>query len=126
MLVILNKCIIFVETIKQIEIMETLYIHDGVAYLSKDLAIINGADRLSLYELKLNETQTEDIEIKVNLQQVLIYDDYENELVFDTNEDLEYLAISHSFDNLSTKTTNRIEQACIDYSVDEIFNRSED
>lgn len=126
MLVILNKCIIFVETIKQIEIMETLYIHNGVAYLSKDLAIINGADRLSLYELKLNETQTEDIEIKVNLQQVLIYDDYENELVFDTNEDLEYLAISHSFDNLSTKTTNRIEQACIDYSVDEIFNRSED
>jgi hypothetical protein len=126
MLVILNKCIIFVETNKQLEIMETLYIHNGVAYLSKDLAIINGADRLSLYELKLNETQTEDIEIKVNLQQVLIYDDYENELVFDTNEDLEYLAISHSFDNLSTKTTNRIEQACIDYSVDEIFNRSED
>ena len=126
MLVILNKCIIFVETNKQLEIMETLYIHDGVAYLSKDLAIINGADRLSLYELKLNETESENIEIKVNLQQVLIYDDYENELVFDTNEDLEYLAISHSFDNLSTKTTNRIEQACIDYSVDEIFNRSED
>lgn len=126
MLVILNKYIRFVERNKQIEIMETLYIHNGVAYLSKDLAIINGADRLSLYELKLNETQTEDIEIKVNLQQVLIYDDYENELVFDTNEDLEYLAISHSFDNLSTKTTNRIEQACIDYSVDEIFNRSED
>ena len=106
--------------------MNTLYIHNGVAYLSKDLAILNGADRLSLYELKLNETESENIEIKVNLQQVLIYDDYENELVFDTNEDLEYLAISHSFDNLSTKTTNRIEQACIDYSVDEIFNRSED
>jgi len=106
--------------------METLYIHNGVAYLSKDLAILNGADRLSLYELKLNETESENIEIKVNLQQVLIYDDYENELVFDTNEDLEYLAISHSFDNLSSKTTNRIEQACIDYSVDEIFNRSED
>ena len=106
--------------------METLYIHNGVAYLSKDLAILNGADRLSLYELKLNETETENIEIKVNLQQVLIYDDYDNELVFDTNEDLEYLAISHSLDGLSTKTINRIEQACIDYSVDEIFNRSED
>ena len=106
--------------------METVYVHDGVAYLSKDLAILNGADRLSLYELKLNETESENIEIQVNLQQVLIYDDYDNELVFDTNEDLEYLAISHSFDNLSTKTTNRIEQACIDYSVDEIFNRSED
>ena len=106
--------------------METLYVHNGVAYLSKDLAILNGADRLSLYELKLNETESENIEIKVNLQQVLIYDDYDNELVFDTNEDLEYLAISHSFDNLSSKTTNRIEQACIDYSVDEIFNRSED
>jgi len=110
--------------------METIYVHNGVAYLSKDLAILNGADRLSLYELKLNETETENIEIEVNLQQVLIYDDYEeNELVFDTNEDLEYLAISHSFDGLSTlstKTMNRIEQACIDYSVDEIFNRSED
>jgi hypothetical protein len=108
------------------KVMETIYIHNGVAYLSKDLAIINGADRLSLYELKLNETQTEDITIEVNLQQVLIYDDYENELVFDTTEDLEYLAISHSFDGLSNKTINRIEQACIDYSVDEIFNRSED
>ena len=107
--------------------METIYVHDGVAYLSKDLAILNGADRLSLYELKLNETETENIEIEVNLQQVLIYDDYEeNELVFDTNEDLEYLAISHSFDGLSNKTMNRIEQACIDYSVDEIFNRFED
>ena len=107
--------------------METIYVHNGVAYLSKDLAILNGADKLSLYELKLNETETENIEIEVNLQQVLIYDDYEeNELVFDTNEDLEYLAISHSFDSLSTKTMNRIEQACIDYSVDEIFNRFED
>ena len=107
--------------------METIYVHDGVAYLSKDLAILNGADKLSLYELKLNETETENIEIEVNLQQVLIYDDYEeNELVFDTNKDLEYLAISNSFDGLSTKTMNRIEQACIDYSVDEIFNRSED
>jgi len=69
--------------------METLYVHDGVAYLSKDLALINGADELSLYTLKLNETQSEDINIRVNIYEVCLEDDYENEVFFKTNKDIE-------------------------------------
>ena len=43
--------------------METIYIYDGVAYLSKDLAILNGADKLSLHTLELNETINDDLKL---------------------------------------------------------------
>jgi hypothetical protein len=94
--------------------METLYVHNGVAYLSKDLALINGADELSLYTLKLNETQSEDINIRVNIYEVCLEDDYENEVFFKTNKDIEYLAISN-IHGITRKLQNRIESEIINF-----------
>jgi len=114
MLVILNKCIIFVETNKQLEIMETLYVHNGVAYLSKDLAIINGADQLSLHTLKLNETVTENIDIRVSLNEVTFEDDYKNELSFETIG-LEYMEIKQPLIGLSKDFNNRLQNEIVNF-----------
>jgi hypothetical protein len=95
--------------------METIYIHDGVAYLSKDLALINGADELSLYTLKLNETQSEDINIIVSLNEVTFEDDYQNELSFKTTGGLEYMRIENGFTGLTKKLSNRIDSEIINF-----------
>ena len=115
MLVILNKYIRFVERNKQIEIMETLYIHNGVAYLSKDLAIINGADELSMYTVKLNETESENIDIRVSLNDVTFEDEYQNELSFPTTGGLEYMRIENGFIGLTKKLSNRIDSEIINF-----------
>lgn len=95
--------------------METLYVHNGVAYLSKDLAILNGADKLSLSELKLNETQSEDIDIRVSLNEVTFEDDYQNELSFPTTGGLEYMRIENGFTGLTKKLSNRIDSEIINF-----------
>jgi len=95
--------------------METIYIHEGIAYLSKDLALINGADELSLYTLKLNETQSEDINIIVSLNEVTFEDDYQNELSFPTTGGLEYMRIENGFTGLTKKLSNRIDSEIINF-----------
>jgi hypothetical protein len=92
--------------------METIYIHDGVAYLSKDLAILNGADQLSLHTLKLNETVTENIDIRVELKEVTFEDDYKNELSFETIG-LEYMDIKQSLIGLSKEINDRIQSEIV-------------
>ena len=54
--------------------METLYVHNGVAYASKDLAVLNGADELSLYTVEFNDTATENIEFEVTFNEVYVKD----------------------------------------------------
>jgi len=95
--------------------METLYIHEGIAYLSKDLAIINGADELSLYTLKLNETQSEDINIRVSLNEITFEDDHQNELIFKTTGGLEYMRIENGFTGLTKKLSNRIDSEIVNF-----------
>ena len=95
--------------------METLYVHNGVAYLSKDLAIINGADDLSMYTVKLNETESENIDIRVSLNEVTFEDDYQNELSFPTNGGLEYMRIENGFTGLTKKLSNRIDSEIINF-----------
>ena len=92
--------------------METVYIYDGVAYLSKDLAILNGADELSLYTLKLNETVTENIDIRVELKEVTFEDEYLNELSFETIG-LEYMEIKEPLIGLSKETKDRIQSEMV-------------
>jgi hypothetical protein len=92
--------------------METIYIHNGVAYLSKDLAILNGADKLSLYELKLNETLTENIDIRVELKEVTFEDEYLNELSFETIG-LEYMEIKEPLIGLSKEINDRIQSEIV-------------
>jgi len=106
--------------------METLYIHDGVAYLSKDLAILNGADKLSLHTVKLNETETENINFNVvGLEEMYVEDDYkENQVVVELNNSLEYLAPSIDFKGLSKYTEVALNQACVDYTVEFIFDNN--
>ena len=94
--------------------METIYIHNKVAYLSKDLAILNGADELSLYTLKLNETVTENIDIRVELKDVTFEDDYKNELSFETIG-LEYMEIKQPLRGLSKEFNNRIQSEIVNF-----------
>jgi len=117
-LFILIKCLfikykyIYLYQQTKTKIMETVYIYDGVAYLSKDLAILNGADKLSLYELKLNETLTENIDIRVELKEVTFEDEYLNELSFETIG-LEYMEIKEPLIGLSKETKDRIQSEMV-------------
>ena len=96
--------------------MKTIYIHNGVAYLSKDLAILNGADKLSLSTLKLNETYTEDLDYSVDLRTVTIEDGHENQLVLNTNLDLEYFDLEETFIGLSKDFEDTLQQHFIDFA----------
>ena len=103
--------------------MKTIYIHEGVAYLSKDLAILNGADKLSLHTLELNETINDDLKIDVyDLKLMQIEDYHENQIQVELNQSLEYLAPAISFVGLSQEVEDEIEGKCIDFAVDYIFN----
>ena len=103
--------------------METIYIYDGVAYLSKDLAILNGADKLSLHTLELNETINDDLKIDVyDLKLMQIEDYHENQIQVELNQSLEYLAPAISFVGLSQEVEDWIEIKCSDFAVDFIFD----
>ena len=104
-------------------IMKTIYIHEGVAYLSKDLAILNGADKLSLHTLQLNETINDDLIIDVYDEKLMQIEDYhENQIQVELNQSLEYLAPSISFVGLSQEVADEIEGKCSDFAVDYIFD----
>ena len=103
--------------------MKTIYIYDGVAYLSKDLAILNGADKLSLHTLELNETINDDLKIDVyDLKLMQIEDYHENQIQVELNQSLEYLAPAISFVGLSQEVEDEIEGKCSDFAVDYIFD----
>jgi len=103
--------------------MKTIYIHNGVAYLSKDLAILNGADKLSLHTLELNETINDDLKIDVyDLKLMQIEDYHENQIQVELNQSLEYLAPAISYVGLSKEVENEIESKCTDFAVDYFFN----
>ena len=103
--------------------MNTIYIYNGVAYMSKDLAILNGADKLSLHTLELNETINDDLKIDVyDLKLMQIEDYHENQIQVELNQSLEYLAPAISFVGLSQEVEDEIESKCLDFAVDYIFD----
>jgi len=96
--------------------MQTVYLHNGIVYLNKDLALLNGASNKDLIQYKLNETDSFDV--KVNYQEVTIEDDYQNEIFLETNKDLEYFATVKDLSNLSNESRRIIENE-IQYFIDE-------
>ena len=101
--------------------MRTLYIHDGVAYINKDLAILNGADKLSMYELQLNESDGFEMEI-LSPSEMVIIDDYGDDKTIELNGSLEYLDSAHTLKGISKESRERISEFCTDYAVDYLFN----
>lgn len=96
--------------------METIYVHDGIGYFSKDLAILKGADALSLYEIKLNDTNDDDIEFIVDTHNVEVVDNEDSTLI-PTNQDLNYFDVEFNTKQLSKYTRVRLEDALQDFAV---------
>lgn len=89
--------------------METLYVHNGVAYASRDLAILNGADELSLYTVEFNDTATENIEFEVTFNEVYVKDNCGNCFGIPTTKNTEYFQLDFSDLMLSKYTKKNIE-----------------
>lgn len=107
--------------------MKTLHIHNGIAYHSKDLAIINGADELSMYTVKLNDTESEDINILVDLNTVTFEDDFQNEITFQTTGGLEYMRIDTYLPickTLQTRLENEIVNFVDGFNEEDYFNEN--
>ena len=74
--------------------MYRLWVYNGIAYHSRDLAILHGADELSLYSVYFNDTIDDDIEIEVTRDKVIIQECYDTiEIPTEFRDDLSLIHI---------------------------------
>ena len=100
--------------------MDKLWVYDGVAYHSRDLAILHGADELSLYPVYFNDTLDDDIEIEVEYDKMTITESYDTiEIPTEHRDDWDYFGIYFSTRLLSTDMKDRIKDKIADY-IDDI------
>ena len=105
--------------------MDTLWIYDGVAYHSRDLAILHGADELSLHSVKYNHTLDDDIEIDVTRDTVGFTECYD-EIEIETTADEDYFDIDFSTRLLSKDMKGRIEDALYIFAEESKYKDLED
>jgi hypothetical protein len=99
--------------------MDKLWVYDGVAYHSRDLAILHGADELSLYPVYFNDTLDDDIEIEVEYDKMTITESYDTiEIPTEHRDDWDYFDIDFSTRLLSTDMKDRIKDKIADYIDD--------
>ena len=99
--------------------MDKLWVYNGVAYHSRDLAILHGADELSLYPVYFNDTLDDDIEIEVEYDKMTITESYDTiEIPTEHRDDWDYFDIDFSTRLLSTDMKDRIKDKIADYIDD--------
>ena len=105
--------------------MDTLWIYDGIAYHSRDLAILHGADELTLHSVKYNDTLDDDIEIDVRFDEVTFTECYD-EIQIKTNQDPDFFELDFSMRLLSKDMKGRIEDKLYIFAEDSKYNDLED
>jgi len=99
--------------------MDRLWVYNGIAYHSRDLAILHGADELSLYSVYFNDTIDDDIEIEVTRDKVIIQECYDTiEIPTEFRDDYDYFDIDFSKRLLSNNMKERIKDKIVDYIED--------
>ena len=105
--------------------MDTLWVYDGIAYASRDLAILHGADELSLYSVKYNDTLNDDIDIDVKRECVTFIECYD-QIEIKTTDDLDFFELDFSMRLLSKDMKGKIEDALYMFAEDSKYNELDD
>lgn len=105
--------------------MDTLWVYDGIAYASRDLAILHGADELSLYSVKYNDTLDDDIDIDVKFDTVTFTECYD-QIEIKTTADVDFFELDFSTRLLSRDMKGRIEDALYIFAEDSKYNELDD
>lgn len=105
--------------------MDTLWVYDGVAYHSRDLAILHGADELSLYSVKYNDTLDYDIDIDVKFDTVTFTECYD-QIEIKTTSDVDFFELDFSTRLLSKDMKGKIEDALYIFAEESKYNELDD
>ena len=100
--------------------MDRLWVYNGIAYHSRDLAILHGADELSLYSVYFNDTIDDDIELELYPDRLVVTECYDQvEIPTENLDDLDYFGIDFPVRELSKDMRGRIEDKIV-YFVEDI------
>ena len=98
--------------------MNTLWLHNGVAYHSRDLAILHGAENPE--RIKFNDTLDDDIELELYSDRLVVTECYDQiEIPTENLDDLDYFGIDFQMRELSKDMRGRIEGKIV-YFVEDI------
>ena len=98
-------------------IMRKIFMYKNVAYLSRDLALLQGADPDEIVKLYFNETEDEDIEYNVTLDTLYVTDVHDDVVEIPTNGEFDgYFDIDFNDHNLSRYTRNYIKDKLTDFA----------